>query len=281
MIEVLVMKKRVSTSEIELAKSSTRKVFILSTLCVVVLFVVVGALCLFNVDNMNNNDDFEKKGYSIEKNARIAISLDNEDENIKELFEIVKMSNNLCTEDYIEKDYVDVSKLSDRCKWELVSSGYKNNVVKSKDGKITVEEKYVKRAYEKLYGIGTYKRADTIPYQNMTLLFKDNYYYIDKAVDLKKDTLVRNEIIVKAIREGDSLYITSSIVYYEKNLNLLCRDSKCKYVLETIDKSKSYDEDYLNLYIEHNNKKLYQYTYKFEADDGGFYHYLGYQKTNQ
>ena len=275
------MKKRVSTSEIERAKSSTRKLYLLSTLCVVILFVVIGTLCILNVDSMTHDDDLEKKGFSIEKNTKVAISLDENDENIKELFDIVRMSNNSCEDLYLEKNSLKVTDLSDRCKFVLASNSYKNNALKGSDGKVTIDEEYVRRSYEKLFGIGSYVRSDTIPYQNMTLLFKDHYYYIDKAVNEKEKSLIANEVIVKAIREGDSLYITSSILYYEKSLNLLCRDSKCKYVLENVEKSKNYNEDYLNLYIIHNQERLNQYTYHFEADDGGFYHYVGYQKTNQ
>ena len=89
------------------------------------------------------------------------------------------------------------------------------------------------------------------------------------------------EKLLKAYRKENSLDITSSVVYHERVLGLLCKDSRCENVIEHLQTGVEYNEAYLSLYVDHNKDHLYQYTYHFKMDEAGFYRYIGYDRTNE
>jgi hypothetical protein len=112
-------------------------------------------------------------------------------------------------------------------------------------------------------------------------MFRDDYYFTESISTEEATSLTSYEKLLYAIRDGEKLDLTSSVLYYEHVVNLLCKDSRCNEVVETVKKGTEHNEDYLSLYVDHNKDKLYQYTYHFEMDKAGFYRYIGYDRTNE
>ena len=290
------MKKRLNQSEIETARKSSRALFVISFILLVLLFVGFGFLYVMDVDLMSyvkipqekakkvqeavKSDDTKKE----ESKTTMAIKVDIEDGNIKRFFNTVKITDkDICPEGgYKEQKQVLVGSLSTKCRFSIASNIYEKNVEKTLDGKLYVKEEDVRNAYEELFGTSTYERQDSIPcLYKSNFIFRDDYYFTEKINPEEDTSETSYEKLLYAVRDGEKLDLTSVVIYYEHVVNLLCKDSRCNEVIEEIKKGTEYNEDYLSLYVDHNKNKLYQYTYHFEMDKAGFYRYVGYERTNE
>ena len=288
------MKKRLNSSEIEQARKSSRIIFLITFILLVFLFAGFGLLYVMDVDVVKFVKTPQKKveevGKKITKDvinkeeSTIAFEVDVNDGNVQKFFNAVKITDSdICFDGgYKEQEHVLVGSLSTKCKFSIASNIYEKDVQKALDGKLYVKETDVKSAYEELFGNGTYQRQDSIPcLYKSTFMFHDDYYFTEKVASEEGGSLTSYEKVLFALREGDKLDITSSVLYYEHVLNLFCRDSRCESVIEELKTGSDYNEDYLSLYVDHNKDELYQYTYHFEMDKTGFYRYIGYDRTNE
>lgn len=275
------MKKRINDSEIEKAKESGKILFILTTL---MLLVVIGGLVFFVIydkglikfnEKNNEKKEEEKSIFSSEKSE-----LHVDDSRISNLFNTVKITSNKC-DGYNLDDKVDVDKMSDSCKFEIASNIYREKLVKD-DNNFYVDEEIVKNAYESLYGYNSYKVQDTIPLDSNFNLNYNNlnkkYYASVVPEDIDED-MSSYEKIVSVSKSGSYLYIVSVPVFYNAVEKVLCKDYDCSEVVEN--NAKENGDDYYNLYLDHNKKKLINYKYKFKMDNVGFYKYMGFEKTNE
>lgn len=286
------MKKRVADTEMEMARSSSKTIFVitifllLSMICGLIAFVLYdkGLIVLDNsdikskdnvlVNKKNNKDDTKDKDSYIE--------LKTDDTNINKLFNIVKITNNTC-DGYDTKSSVEVINMSDKCKFSLASHAYLDSLKIALNGVQYVYESDVKDAYESLFGYNTYKTLETIPYvSGLSLNYNAPYkYYFYEGDSSEVGTpITKYEKIISARRSDDTLLITSAVLYYESINSVLCKDSLCGSVLDKMTNEPSYP-DYYSLYVDHNKDKLNQYTFKFKMDEAGFYNYLGFERTNE
>ena len=288
------MKKRVTKSEIELAKKSSRILFLISFMLLVLLFLGFGLLYAMDVD-LTSYIKVPKKVVKEEKkqattkeiileNTPMAVEVDIKDGNIKKFFNTVKITNpGICVDGgYVDKEKVAVRELSTKCKFSIASMIYQNDVQKMLDGKLYVKEDTVKDVYEGLFGLDSYERQESIPCLYKTnFIFGGDYYFTEKVTAEEGSSLIPYEKLIKAYRQDNHLDITSVVFYYEKVMGLFCKDHLCDNIVEEVKAGNDYGEEYLSLYAEHNKDKLYQYTYHFEMDDAGFYRYVGYERTNE
>lgn len=291
------MKKRVAKSEIEIARKSSRALFVLSFIILVFLFLGFGVLYFLDFD-ISKYVHF-KVPISTKKEVRVkvatdecttdtsssdAIEVDIHDSNIQSFYQTVKITNDdVCIDGgYREKKSVSVTDLSDKCKFSIASKIYEKDVKQGLDGKLSVKEEDVKKAYEGLYGMGTYKQQDSIPCLYKTnFIYHGDYYFTESVAAEEGTSLVSYEKIISAVRKEDHLDITSVVMYYERALSLFCKDSRCEKTIEAVKNDVEYGEEFLDLYIDYHQRELYQYTYHFEMDLAGFYRYVGYDRTNE
>ena len=287
------MKKRINSSEIERARKFSHVLFLCFFLLFILLFVGFGAMYAMGIDVLDYfkvpKQKVEESGKKIKKEILLdstpeIIEIDIHDRNIQKLYHIVKITDsNTCWEDgYQEHDHIDVKKLSTKCKFSIASNLYKDQVEKTLDGKLYVKEEDVRSAYEELFGNGTYERQDSIPcFYKTNFLFRDDYYFTESVNPEEGSSMTSYEKLLKAYRKDNNLDIISGVVYHERVLHLLCKDSRCEHVIEPLQADAEYNEAYLSLYIDHNKDHLYQYTYHFKMDEAGFYRYMGYDRTNE
>ena len=156
------MKKRINSSEIEKAKRSNMLLFILTIL---MLLVVIGGFVfyvLYDKDLIDFGDNRNSNEENIISKNETRFNVKNSNKEALRLYNIVRISNNSCRE-YINSDNVKIKDLKDDCKYGIASNIYKRYVIKDID-KRYVSEYNVSYAYESLFGEGTYKAQETIPY---------------------------------------------------------------------------------------------------------------------
>ena len=231
-------------------------------------------------EEIKENQTKEDKKPEEEIKTKEEISIDNP--NIKELYEIVKITNPYTCDDatYIGKEEVEVSALSKKCRFALASTIYREKK-EQETGKTLVPEEAVKSSYEKIFGEGTYEREESIPYQprNELKYNAEGYYFTEQETSEEETSMTKYEKIIKAEKEGTNLYITSVPIYYERVNKVLCKDPSCENVIEKTKEETNYTESYLTLYIDYHKEELHNYTYHFQQDEAGFYRYLGYERT--
>lgn len=270
------MKKRINSSEIEKARRSSRFLFILTVL---MLLVVIGGLIfyvLYDKNLINFGDDSSNEESIISKNeTRFDLKLTNKE--VNRLYDIVRVSNNSC-HDYINSKSIKTKDLSEECKYEIASNIYNRYIVD--DNGLYVSEDDVSYAYDSLFGENTYKAQELIPYKyNSKFYYSEvNKRYILQGNYEEMDSNMNNyEEVISIKKDNNYLYVNSAIMYYESINKNICKDYDCKEVVEKINEEPS--PDYYSLYIKHNKDKLYNYRYKFKLDKNGFYKYIGYEKT--
>ena len=129
---------------------------------------------------------FSKKDSST-KYVNKEIEIDTDNVNIDRLFNNVKVtSKNLFNDsNYSNKEKIIVKDLNTISKYRIASNIYLKEL-KFKNGLYYVDEKFVKDAYELLFGDGTYFREDQIPYyNNINLVFDGESYSSQEKVVIK------------------------------------------------------------------------------------------------
>jgi len=284
------MKKRVNNSEIELARKSSKVLFLISFILLILLFFGFGILYFMDVD-LKTYFQLPKK---VEKEIVVesdiiaddsdVVEVNIQDSNIQRLFKYVKVTNEGICEDggYTNKDKAYVKDMSEKCKFSLASNIYREKVQQGLDGKLFVLESDVKDAYEYLFGAGTYEVQDSIPCLYKTnFMYGGSYYFTESVASLDGSSMSSYEKIISATRNKEKLDITSAVLYYEHVLSLFCKDINCENIVEKAKPGVEYGDEYFDLYVEHNQKSLHHYVYHFEMDNNGFYHYVGYDRTNE
>ena len=272
------MKKRITNSEIEKARRSNRFLFILTVL---MLLVVIGGLVfyvLYDKHLISFGDVKSVDEESIISKNEIRFDVKNDNREALRLYNIVRVSNNDCN-DYIKSKNIKVKDLSNDCKFEIASNIYNRYLIDEDNSKFVLEEDVI-YAYESLFGEGTYKSEEIIPYiDNSTLYYSEinkKYFLRDEIIDM--DTNMNNhEEILSIKKDNNYLYINSAIMYYDSINKVICKDYDCEEIVEKIGEEPN--SDYYSLYIKHNKNKLYNYHYKFRLDKNGFYKYIGFERT--
>ncbi len=274
------MKKRINSSEIEKAKRSNRFLFILTVL---MLLVVIGGLVfyvlydkkLIKFDNFKNTTEED----IISKNeTNFNVNTDNKE--VLKLYNTVRISNNDCSE-YIDSKSLKTDKLNEECKFDIASNIYNKYLVEENGSKFIPEDEVI-YAYESLYGEGSYKNQELIPYKNESKLYYsaiNEKYILQNDIQDSDTNMSKHEDIISIKKDNSYLYINTSILYYESINKFICKDYKCDEIVEKLNDEAN--DEYFKLYIKHNKNKLYNYQYKFKLDKNGFYKYIGFERTNK
>ena len=276
------MKKRLIDGEIETAKKTSRIMVTVVTIILVLLVIVIAYVAyLYEAGKLFTNE----KGEIVIKNEPTKDKeIEITDTNILSLLNTVAVTKASCDDGEYLKDKVEVKNLSDRCKFELAKNKYIDYVKYDYETHITyINENKVKDVYQSLFGNNSYQRQETIPYATLNDLMFDaryNHYFMnDKAKEI--DSSLKGFEKIKSVeKKKNDLYIISNVLYYESTNNVICIDSRCEKVLEVLSKDNEYNDDYFDLYLEHNKDKLDKYKYHFTLNDIGFYEYQGYEKTS-
>ena len=129
------MKKRVAKSEIEIARKSSRILFLISFILLILLFLGFGVLYVMDVDltsyihiDLPETKKVEEKKQTIKKGiildtSPIAVQVDINDGNIIRFFETVKVTNlDVCLDGhYQDQKQIISGDLSTKCKFSLAS----------------------------------------------------------------------------------------------------------------------------------------------------------------
>lgn len=284
------IKKRRSSGEIEAARNSSRIMIIIIIILIILMLgciVYVGYLYQSGKIFQNENGDLMiQKDPVIKKKEDNMVSLDVDNTNIVSLFNIVKVSNSSCEDgSYSNQKKILVEDLSSKCLFDIAKNKYIESIQYDSIRNITyIPEDKVRDAYNSLYGNGKYQTQEVIPYVSMhDLMYQASQknYFIEGRFEESDGSFQAFEKILSASRVENDLYITSAVLYYEKVQNVLCRDLRCESVIEQVEDGDEYFDHYFYLYLEHNKDLLYQYTYHFQLDESGFYHYIGYERTKE
>lgn len=284
------MKKRRKDSEIEKAKKKSSTglfviillfLMLLLTFCFVFFLYDKGMIYLKNGSKKQQNTEEKTKNKKvvIPKNV---IDVDKDDVHVLQLFRNVAVTSNQCS-GYHLQDSVSVTNMSVECKFGLASHLYLEKIKEryAYSVYIYVNEDDVKEAYESIFGNGTYKQQDKIPYHSNDYLIynaSDRVYFIEYEPASTSSTIISYEKILSVKKSEDMLYITSGVVYYETVNMVFCKDSKCNEVIENVQNEPSYP-DYYKLYVDYHKDDLYQYIYQFKMNDFGFYQYVGFERA--
>ena len=283
------MKKRVADTEMEMARHSSKTIFVitvfllLSMICGLGFFVLYDkGLIVFDSETVSEEGITNTKKRTNKSKKDNFITLKNDDVNLTKLFNVVSITNNSC-DSYDNQDNVLVSGMSVKCKFSLASHLYLDKVNVTPNGVHYIYENDVRDSYNSLFGYDTYKVQETIPYVNgINLNYNASlkYYFYEGEVNDVGTSITKYEKIISAKRDSEYLYITSATLFYEAINAVLCKDVLCANVLDNMNNEPTYP-DYYSLYVDHNKDKLFQYTFKFKMNEAGFYNYVGYERTNE
>ena len=275
------MKKRLIDGEIETAKKTSRIMVIVVTIILLLLVVCIAYVAyLYESGKLFTNE----KGEIVIKNEPKVNEIDITDTNIIALLNTVKVTKTSCADGEYIKDKINVESLSTKCKLVIAKNQYKDYIKYDNNNHITyVEEEKIKKVYQSLFGNNTYERQEVIPYvSNHDLMFdaRYNYYFMNNDATEIEGSFRNYEKITSAEKKNNDLYITSIPLYYETVNSVICKDNRCEKVVEILSKDQEYNDDYFDLYLEHNKDKFDKYKYHFRLNNIGFYEYIGYERTS-
>lgn len=255
-----------------------------------ILLVACGVLYL-NKDNLvelftKDKVVVDKTGMVYDKNEKM-VKVDIDSPNIKHLF-------NLVHKDFVAVDSViyknkklTVEEMDDFYKFSLASNLYSGVAVRNnyaQENQITayLDEEVVKDYYEVVFGKGTYKQAEKIPYSCTDMYYDTVHrrYVTTNQVCGSISPFSAYEKIIDAKKDDEHLYITGAVVFAEGFTGSLCKDEGCENVIDNYPSNMT-DENYFYEYIDKNKDKLMNYTYTFKLNDDGFYYYQGFERTKE
>lgn len=255
-----------------------------------ILLVACGVLYL-NKDNLvelftKDKVVVDKTGMVYDKNEKM-VKVDIDSPNIKHLF-------NLVHKDFVAVDSViyknkklTVEEMDDFYKFSLASNLYSGVAVRNnyaQENQITayLDEEVVKDYYEVVFGKGTYKQMEKIPYSCTDMYYDTVHrrYVTTNQVCGSISPFSAYEKIIDAKKDDEHLYITGAVVFAEGFTGSLCKDDGCENVIDNYPSNMT-DENYFYEYIDKNKDKLMNYTYTFKLNDDGFYYYQGFERTKE
>ena len=255
-----------------------------------ILLIACGALYL-NKDNLV--DLFTKDKVVVDKTGMVndkyekMIKVDVDSPNIQHLFSLVH-------KDFVSVDGViyknkklDVSEMEDFYKFALASNLYSGEAIRNNNAGINeitayLDEEIVKDKFEIIFGKGTYKQLDTIPYSCTDMQYDTVHrrYVTTNQVCGSISPFSSYEKIIDAKKDDEHLYITGAVVFAEGFTGSLCKDDVCEVRIDSYP-SNITDKAYFYDYIDKNKDKLMHYTYKFKLENDGFYYYQGFERTKE
>ncbi len=258
-----------------------------------IFFILLVACAVLYLNKDNLIELFTKDKVVVDKTGMVndkyekMIDVDIDSPNVKHLF-------NLVHKDFVSVDGViyknkklTVNEMDDFYKFSLASNLYSGVAVRNnyaQENQITayLDEEVVKDYYEVLFGKGTYKQVEKIPY-NCTDMYYDTVhrrYVTTNQVCGSISPFSSYEKIIDAKKDDEHLYITGAVVFAEGFTGSLCKDDVCENVIDNYP-SNTTDENYFYEYIDKNKDKLMNYTYTFKLNDDGFYYYQGFERTKE
>lgn len=254
-----------------------------------ILLIAAGTLYLTKdslIDFFIKDKVVDKTGMINDKNEEM-VNVDIDSPNVKQLFNMVHKHFVAVDNTIYKNKKLDVSEMEDFYKFSLASNLYSGEAIRNdhaSENEITayLNENVVKQYYELIFGKGTYKAIDTIPYSctDMSYDTVSRRYVTTNQVCGSISPFSAYEKIIDAKKDNEYLYITGAVVFSESYTGSLCKDYECKNVIDNYP-SNIFDEEYFHNYIDKNLDKLQQYTYKFKLDDDGFYYYQGFERTKE
>lgn len=254
-----------------------------------ILLVACGVLYL-NKDNLvelfTKDKVVDKTGMVYDKNEKM-VKVDVDSPNVKHLF-------NLVHQDFVAVDSViyknkklTVAEMDDFYKFSLASNLYsgvaiRNNYAEENQITAYLDEETVKDYYEVVFGKGTYKQMEKIPYSCTDMYYDTVHrrYVTTNQVCGSVSPFSAYEKIVDAKKDDEHLYITGAVVFAEGFTGSLCKDEGCENVIDNYP-SNTTDKNFFYEYIDENKDKLMNYTYTFKLNDDGFYYYQGFERTKE
>ena len=256
----------------------------------IIFVLVVGAIFIFvNKDMLIDNFQKNKK----EKDDKVVVDRSGyKDINInspyvEHLFNLVHAKVTGGDSTIYKNKKLDVSEMDNFYKFSLASNLYDGYAFKNSQAGINeitayITEENVKKSYELLFGLNTYKMIDKIPY-SCTDMYYDTVsrrYVTTNQACGGISPFSSFEKIIDAKKNNDELLITGAVVFAAAFDGSLCKDYECSTVIDSFASNETNNE-YFYGYIEKNKDRLMQYTYKFKLNDDGFYYYQGFERTKE
>ncbi|MBQ6324133.1 MAG: hypothetical protein IJI22_04835 [Bacilli bacterium] len=182
-----------------------------------------------------------------------------------------------------------VSEMSDKEKGVLASRYFmRYDEFYQYDNSHHLKEADVQYAYDSIFGAGTYKSGQTIYTScsdyNYDATKKEYITYQDGCGGTSAQAVYSK--VVKAEKAGNMLKVTAGVLYVDGSEDKVYRDfEKTKTLGNTIGEylgtAGEYQEMYAKRHIENTVDTCELYTYTFEADNNGFYKYVGFERTQE
>ena len=255
-----------------------------------ILFVlIVGIVYVFiNKDILVGNlkKDNEKKK-TIEVDNSKYKNVDVNSPNIINLFNLVHAKSSGGDYTIYSNKKLNVSEMEEFYKFALASNLYDGYAVKNSNAAINeitayIDEDIVKKNYELIFGSGSYKSLEEIPYTctNMYYDTVNRRYVTTNQACGSISPFSSYEKIISAKKNAEYLLITGAVMFAEGYSGSVCKDYQCKNKIDTYP-SNITDKEYFYTYIDKNKDNLMQYTYKFKLGEDGFYYYQGFERTKE
>ena len=281
------IKKRVENSR----KNASGLVFLWTIFFI--LLIACGVLYLnqeklieyFSKNRVTDKADKDKN--ADEGKVEKMISVDIDSPNVQHLFNLVHRGKTFADSVIYTNKKLTVAEMTDLYKFDLASNLYDSAAVKNNNAQLNeitayIEEEDVKHYYELLFGKGTYKAIDMIPYSCTSMNYDTVHrrYVTTNQVCGSIQAFSAYEKIIDAKRNDKTLFITGAVMFTEGYSGSVCKDYDCKTIVDNYP-SNIYDLEYFYNYIDKNSDKLMHYTYKFKLGDDGFYYYQGFERTKE
>ena len=272
-------------------KKNNTNIFLI--IIIVVLLLLVGGLgfYIFNDGKSSSVLNDNQQNNLEEKDEGVSLSVDNA--HIQEMF------RNVHPEDYItfNQEMYGYKKRS----VEEMDEFYKSRIAENIYGKYVsgvgssayIDEKYVKIAYESIFGEGTYKTMESISYNYICggmkyVAEEKKYVSSDNVCGGASGVWIRDEVI-DAIKYKDRIEIISANVVIKLDDGNFYKTYETKDVvgnyaqdnLENKEKIDKFINNEIPEFIRSNKDKLQQYKFIFKLDKNGFYYYTGYERIKE
>ena len=284
------IKKRVDGNNRKNVTGVVFVTFIIFVLVVGVVFVFLNREMLFNKFKNNNkvNDKVLVDDNKNEDSNNIKYKyIDINSPYVEHLFNLVHAKVTGGDSTIYKNSSLSVSEMDSFYKFSLASNLYdglafRNNYAQINEVTAYLTEENVKKSYEFIFGLNTYKRSDTIPYTCTNMYFDtvSRNYITTNQVCGSISPFTSYEKVICAKKSNDELLITGAVVFAAGYDGSLCKDYECTTVIDSFASNETNNE-YFYGYIEKNKDRLMQYTYKFKLNDDGFYYYQGFERTKE
>lgn len=256
----------------------------------IILFIIVVILVLFilvehGVVNIPGFEFLKIENTTADQSPKEAV-IETSNPNVKALIEQVHNPSQPIDEVIYKNGGAKVSEMSQEYKFAIATNNKNLSLTAmtpTPEGYTAyISEKDVKAAYEKLFGLGTYKATTSFNFGCAPMTYDNvNARYVTNVTDCGNaitPTSVSEEVI-EATKSEKNLTVVTAVVFYDSASGKLYKDANLTEEIQ-ITNGTTLTEDQLSQYTIENANSLQQYRYTFNVGTDGFYYYDSAERIN-